>query len=123
MIDRYVFDREVECFGYEYGLGDDEANIPLSEAITKLTAALNSIPEHLRSTAVLNLRAYGDYANVYADVKYQEPETDEQVAARHAKERADKLNKLAADEARERTLYENLRRKFEAAAQAQGERK
>ncbi len=89
--------------------GEEDYKLPLVEIIANLQSALASIPEQFRSAAFLNIRAYGEYASAYADVKFLRPETDAELADRR------RWLKSLDDEREEsdRRAYERLKAKYE----------
>lgn len=87
---------------------DEEADIPLADAIATLQKALADIPEEHRAKAVLHMRASGDYASLSADVRFTREETDQELAQRLAEEQ----NYRAQSEQRERAEFERLKQKF-----------
>lgn len=100
----------VEVLGLD--VNSDDESLPLIALIEDLQAALEKIPAEFRDTAVLNIRGYGDYVHVYADVKYKRPETDEEFADRK------RWLKSLDDESHDRDLreYARLKQKFREAA-------
>jgi hypothetical protein len=89
-------------------MNDEEADLPLLDVLKALQKAFDSIPSEFYSTAVVRVRAYGDYASASVDVVYKRPETDEEYNARLAEDEHYKRQ----SEIREREIYEALKRKF-----------
>lgn len=106
--DRQFFDKEIEPFD-DIG-GEDEFRIPLKTAIDQLQRALERVPEPYRDSAVF--RVWGGGESVFPEVRYTEPETDDAMAARHAKDRRLAEIRAEAAEATERAFYERLRQKY-----------
>lgn len=105
---RIVHVRECEPFGY---FSSDEEVIPLDHAIKALCAVRDAVPEPFRASAVLRVAAYGD-AHSDISVRYRIPETDAERNDRIENEQANKSARERAKELRERTMYENLKRKY-----------
>lgn len=87
---------------------DEEATILLSDALAALQGAMDKIPPEYRASAVLRLKAYGDYASAYVGVEFKRPETDDEMNARLGW-----LKSLDDDsEARDRREYKRLAAKY-----------
>jgi hypothetical protein len=93
---------------FDLGLGDSDEKIPLIKLVADLQRVLSEIPEQHRDSAYLHVRAYGDYASAYADVKFHRPETDEEFT-----ERQRWLKGLDEErEARDQREFARLRQKY-----------
>lgn len=67
---------------FDLDCGYSENSIPLVQLVADLQTVLDGIPPEFRESAVLTVKAYGDYASAYADVTFQRPETDDELADR-----------------------------------------
>ena len=112
--DRHVLrvETETQPASYSEGNGDEEFDLPLTQVIERLQAALSEIPEEYRDSAMFHVWASGDYAHAYLSVHYDRPESDEDYAARMAKEAAERRTADAARAKAERTLYARLKAKY-----------
>ena len=88
--------------------GEDQ-DIWLSDFLSDLKTLQQSIPPHLRDGARFILEVSGDYARAHMRVVYSRPESDEEMADRHARE----AYLRDAEKARARAQYERLKAIFE----------
>lgn len=91
-------------------LDGESTSIPINELLMLINDALEKIPEEHRATAALNVRGYGDYVSIYADISFTRPETDKELADRR------RWLKSIDDERedRDRREFARLQRKYVA---------
>lgn len=113
--DRFeVVSSDIESFDLH---DDDEESIPLGDFIVMLQSAWDNIPEKFRSSAVISMSCYGDFAHARLSVEYSVDEPEDVKAARlkaEEKKAAAAQERAALEaEARERAEFERLKAKFE----------
>lgn len=100
-----MVEEEVEAFAYCCG---ESFEVPLLEAATKLAEVFNNINPAYRDSAVLKVYTYPGSDSVYADVRYQRPQTQEEIE----EDAAYCAARLRREEAFERARYEELKAKY-----------
>lgn len=108
--DRKMKTLEVDAFE---DMGQDQIDMPLSEALRQLQASAAEVPAEYREMATLYIWCDREDRVVYASIQWEVPETDEEMQARLLADKTAKERFLAYDEARERAILAALKAKYE----------
>lgn len=100
----------------EYGGGPFKFDGPLDEFIADLMQVREGIPEEYRASARCVISTEDDFDSRVAsiEIRYHRAETDEEMATRQERERYNAKLEAVAREAKERVLYDELKRKYGA---------
>lgn len=93
-----------------------DLSLSLPDAVEEFTKMLDEVPPEYRKDSRFEIETEDDYygggSRVTIRAFYDRPETDEEMAARHAEAEANAVAARRHNEAQERAIYEQLRRKY-----------
>ena len=91
---------------------DERETISYIDFVERLNNAHRAVLPEWRDSMSIRLWAQGDYAHAYLEVRYERPETYEEMTDRETKEAEHNERVRKANEARERAEYARLHAKY-----------